>query len=308
MPILYTDWSKETILSKPIYELVDSLPTGGITVMSLRALDFVIPGQWQNLVGFDNTIRTVTGETDPALVKQIGERAVTLFNDKSQGYQRALWLYQTVDSASGALGMAALANKIGQDVSFLGVLSNLTPKPEKAQTIDLCVKLVVELVAFCQINGIPGDSIGDFLRALGDYAGESLMRMAALVCFDGLVPLGPSFAEKALSSFKVMNPSELEHNQTFKGVKDLIPGGNTNAQKGFITESFESTKGWMDKFVSSNNLSPEKVVDSLVKFVDVSKDKLEYLGAFLDIYAKYYEHTGIQTLVRRLIERAAAEI
>ena len=295
-------------MSKPIYELVDQLPTGGLTVRALKSLDFVIPGQWQNLVGFDNTIRAVTGETDESLIQQIGERAVTLFNDKSQGYQRALWLYQTVDSASGALGAAALANKIGQDISFLGVLKNLTPKPEKAQSIDLCVKLVVELVAFCQINGIPGDSIGDFLAALKDYGGESLMRMAALVCFDGLIPLGPDFALKGLSAIQTMSPSDLDHNQTFKGVKDLIPGGNTAGKLGFITQSFESTKGWMDNFVAAHNLTPEKVVNNLTKFVEISKDKLDYLGAFMDIYVKYYEHTGVQTLARRLIERSVAEI
>ena len=128
-------------------------------------LDFVIPGQWQNLTGFTNTIRAVTGETDEAMIQAIGERAVYLYNDESQGYQRAMWLYQTVDNAAGALGAAAMANKIGQDISFLGFLGNLTPKPEKVQSLDLCIKLVVELVAFCQINGIPGDSIGDFLGA-----------------------------------------------------------------------------------------------------------------------------------------------
>ncbi|MBD2462600.1 hypothetical protein H6G89_16285 [Oscillatoria sp. FACHB-1407] len=295
-------------MSKPIYELIDHLPTGGLTVMALRSLDFVVPGQWQNLTGFENTIRTVTGESDPQLIKQIGDRAITLFNDKSQGYQRALWLYQTVDSASGAIGTAALANKVGQDVSFLGFLKNLTPKPEKAQTIDLCVKLVVELVAFCQINGIPGDSIGDFLAALKDYGGESLMRMAALVCFDGLIPLGSDFALKALNAIKQMAPSDLEHNQTFKAVHSLIPGGNAKGQQGFIIESFESTKGWIDNFVGSHDLTPDKVVDHLIRFVEVSKDKLDYLGAYLDMVVKYYEHTGIQTLARRLTERAVAEI
>jgi hypothetical protein len=295
-------------VSKPIFELVDSLPTGGITVMALKSLDFTLPGQWQNLVGFDNTIRAVTGETDDDLTKQIGDRAVTLFNDKSQGYQRALWLYQTVDSASGALGAAALANKIGQDFSFLGILKNLTPKPEKAQSIDLCVKLVAEIVAFCQINGIPGDSVGDFLAALKDYGGESLVRMAALVCFDGLIPLGPDFALKGLNSLKTTSTSDLEKNQTFKGIQELIPGNNSQSKLGFITESFESTKGWMNGFVSNNQLTPEKVVDNLEKFVDISKDKMDYLGAFLDMYVKYYEHTGIQTLARRLIERAVAEI
>ncbi|HEY9826137.1 MAG TPA: hypothetical protein V6D19_11855 [Stenomitos sp.] len=295
-------------MSKPIYELVDELPTGGVTVMALRSLDFAIPGEWQNLVGFDNTIKAVTGETDEALIRQIGERAVVLFNDKSQGYQNALWLYQTVDSASGALGAAAMANKVGQDISFLGFLQNLTPKPEKAQSIDLCVKLVVELVAFCQINGIPGDSIGDFLAALGDYGGESLMRMAALVCFDGLIPLGPDFALKGLSTLQNMAPSELESNATFKGVKNLIPGGNAAGQLSFITSSMDSVKGWMTDFVSSRGLTSESVVDHLTQFVEVSKDKLDYLGAFLDMTAHYYSHTGVQTLARRLIERAVAEI
>jgi hypothetical protein len=294
-------------VSKPIYQLVDELPTGGLTVMALKSLDFVIPGQWQNLVGFDETIRTVTGETDESMIQQIGERAITLFNDKSQGYQRALWLYETVDSASGLLGTAALANRIGQD-TFLGFLKNLTPKPEKAQSIDLCVKLVTEVAAFCQINGIPGDSLGDFLAALGDYSGESLMRMAALVSFDGLIPLGPTFTSKALSFVRGMSPAELERNQTFKGVKELIPGGNSAGQLAFITESFASTQGWMDNFVSAQNLTQSGLVTNLTKFIEVSKDKVDYLGAFLDMTVKYYRHTGIQTLARRLIERAVAEI
>ncbi|MDM9384472.1 hypothetical protein QUB80_27790 [Chlorogloeopsis sp. ULAP01] len=294
-------------MSKPIYELVDELPKGGLTVAALNSLDFVVPGQWNNLVGFVNTIRVVTGETDEALIQQIGERAVTLFNDKSQGYQRALWLYETVDSASGFLGTAALMNRIGQD-TFLGFLKNLTPKPERAQSIDLCVKLVTELVAFCQINGIPGDSIGDFLAALKDYSGESLIRMTALVSFDGLIPLGAGFTDQALSVLKGMSPSDLEHNQTFKGVRDLIPGENAAGQLGFITESFDSTKSWMDNFVSSKQLTQTKVVDNLSNFVQFSKDKLDYLGAFLDVSVKYYRHTGIQTLARRLIERAVAEI
>jgi hypothetical protein len=293
---------------KPIQKLVDELPTGGITVSALRALDFVVPGQWQNLVGFENTIKAVTMEEDPALIQQIGERAIYLYNDDSQGYQRAQWLYETVDSAASALGAAALANKVGENISFLGFLSNLTPKPEKAQSIDLSIKLVVEVVAFCQINGIPGDSIGDFVSALADYGGESLMRMAALVCFDGLIPLGPDFILKAGSTIGNLNPSDLTDNPVFKSVSSLIPGGSPAGQLGFIGQSFDNVKGWMGDFVSSRNLTPEKVVNNLQNFVEISKDKLDYLGAFLDVTTNYYTHTGTQTLARRLIERAVAEI
>jgi hypothetical protein len=295
-------------VSKAIFELVNELPQNNITVMMLRSLDFVIPGQWQNIVGFENTIRHVTGESDEQMIQQIGDRAVWLYNDKSQGYQRAMWLYQTVDSADSALGAAALANKVGEKISLFGFLNRLTPNPEKAQSIDLCLKLVAELVAFCQINGIPGDSIGDFVASLGEYSGESLMRMAALVCVDGLIPLGPDFIQKAQSTLSNINADELKNNPIFSRISSLIPGGSVGGQLDFIANSFDSTKGWMSNFVSERGLTPEKIFHNLAKFVEFSDDKLDYVAAFLDMTTNYYEHTGTQTLARRLIERAVAEI
>ena len=295
-------------MSKPIQKLVDDLPTNNITVSMLRSLDFVAPGQWQNLVGFENTIRTVTGETDEDLIQQIGERAIYLYNDRSQGYQRAMWLYQTVDSTDVALGTAALANKVGEKIGLLGFLNRITPKADRAQTIDLSLKLVTELVAFCQINGIPGDSIGDFVASLADYSGESLMRMVALVCVDGLIPLGPDFILKVQSVLGQTSPKELEQNSTFQRINDVIPGGNSAGKLNFIGQSFDSVKGWMSGVVASQNLTPQKVVNNLQRFVEVADDKLDYLGAFLDVTTNYYEHTGTQTLARRLIERAVAEI
>ncbi|MBD2280010.1 hypothetical protein [Aphanizomenon flos-aquae] len=295
-------------MSKPIQQLVDELPTSNLTVSMLNALDFVAPGEWQNTVGFVNTIKTVTGETDEDLIQQIGERAIYLFNDKSQGYQTALWLYQTVDGADKALGAAALANKIGENIPMLGFLNSLTPKPDKAQTIDLTLKLVAEVVAFCQINGIPGDSIGDFVGSLGEYGGESLIRMVALVCVDGLIPLGPDFINKALSGISRMSPQDLNQNQTFQSIKNTIPGSNDAGKLNFIGESFDSVKGWMSGLVNSHNLTPQKVIGNLQSFTQIADDKLDYLAAFLDVATNYYEHTGTQTLARRLIERAVAEI
>jgi len=295
-------------VSKSITQLVDELPTGGITVMVLRGLDFVIPGEWNNLVGFENSVRTITGETDPAFIQQISERALWLYNDKNEGYQKALWLYQTIDNAGTALGTAALANKIGENISFLGFLNHLTPKANKAQTIDLSLKLVAELVGFCLINGIPGDSIGDFVGALGDYGGESLMRMTALVCLDGLIPLGPDFISSALSTIEGLTPKELDQNEGFKRIKDVVPGGNSEGKLNFIQQSFGSVTGWMGDFVSQHDLTPEKVVKNLQGFVDITNDKLDYVAAFLDMTTNYYTHTGTQTLARRLIERAVAEI
>jgi len=295
-------------MSEAIYQLVDDLPEQNFTVRVLNALDFVIPGEWENIVGFENTIRHVTGEDDEDIIQQIGDRAVWLFNDESQGYQRALWLYQTVDRTDTALASAALAHKAGESIPLLGFLNQMTPKADKAQSIDLALKTVVELVAFCQINGIPGDSIGDFLNALADYSGESLMRMTALVCLDGLIPLGPDFIQQAQNILDNLHPDELEENDTFQNISDFIPGDDTDQQLGFIGEAFNSVQGWMGDLVTSKELTPQSVVNSLQSFVEFSDEQLDYLAAFLDLSTNYYEHTGTQTLAKRLIERAYAEI
>lgn len=295
-------------MTEPIFKLVDELPEQNMTVRVLNALDFVVPGEWENIVGFENTIRQVTGEEDEEMIQQIGDRAVWLFNDKSQGYQRALWLYQTVDKTDTALASAALANKAGERIPLLGFLNRITPKADKAQSIDLALKTVVELIAFCQINGIPGDSIGDFVNSLADYSGEDIMRMSALVCLDGLIPLGPDFIQQSQKIIQNLNPKELEENDTFQTVSGFIPGDDTESQLGFINEAFDSTKNWMGDFVEDKDLTPKKVVNNLENFVEFSDEQLDYLAAFLDLTTNYYEHTGTQTIARCLIERAMAEI
>ncbi len=296
-------------MSKPVFELVDELPTSGITVSVLNALDNITPGHWKNTVGFVNTIKEVTGEDDEDMVQAVGERAIYLYNDRSQGYQKGLWLYQTVDSTDKALGTAALANKVsGKIPLFGGLINRFTPKADKAQTIDLSLKLIAELLAFCSINGIPGDSIGDFVASLGEYSGESYIRMVGLICLDGLVPLGPDFIQQAQSALNGMSPKELEDNSTFKQMNDAIPGNSSEGKLNFIGSSFDSVKGWMSNTVSKNDLTPQKVTSKLSGFVDFADDKLDYLAAFLDLSTNYFEHTGTQTLTKRLIERAEAEI
>ncbi|NMG61041.1 hypothetical protein E1H12_21635, partial [Geitlerinema sp. P-1104] len=164
------------------------------------------------------------------------------------------------------------------------------------------------VVAFCKINGIPGDSLGDFLRSLSDYSGESLMRMSALVCFDGLIPLGPNFIQTVSGRLNGLSPKELEDNSQYKSIESEIPGKSSDGKLSFIGESFDSVKGWMGDLVSSNDLTPKKVSKGLQGFIDFSEDRLDYLAAFLDMSTDYYRHTGVQTLAHRLIERSLAEI
>ena len=295
-------------MSKAIYELVNELPKNNITTTVLKALDNFVPGKWENITNFEEMIRQVTGETDETMIQKIGERAVWLFNDKSQGYQNALWLYQTVDKADYSLGAAALANKVANKIKLLSFIDRLTPNDEKAQAIDLAIKLVVEVVAFCQINGLPGDSIGDFVKALKEYEADSLMRMGALVCIDAIIPFGGNFILQVESTLNNLSGKELSRNSSFSKVSRLIPGDNPAGQLKFINKSFDATKDWMLGFVANNQLSQSKIMGNLHNFVDFSENQLDYVAAFLDMSTNYFEHTGIQSIARSLISRAMAEV
>jgi len=296
-------------MSETIETLVNDLPINSITVYALRGLDVVTPGEWNNLVGFENTIKVVTGETDPEFVQQIADRANELYNDPNEGYQRAMWLYRTVDKTDMALGAAALANKVGGKIPLLGsFFDRFTPKADTAQMIDLSLKVVVELVAFCYINGIPGDSLTDFLKALGEYTDESLIRLVGLTCIDGLIPLGPDFTQLTVSTLNGLSSSDWLENSTFSKIKDDIPGDGIDNKLTYINKTFVGIRDWMDNYIDTNEVTTQKIVNNMQSYIEFSDDKLDYLGAFLDITTNYYTHTGTQTLARRLIERAVNEV
>lgn len=295
-------------MAKSVYEIVDELPTGGMTVRLLGALDWVVPGEYKNLTGFENTIKAVTGETDQKFIQSVGERAIALYNDRTQGYQRALWLYRSVDSVQGVAGAAAMLSKVGQDVGFLSFFRKVLPKEDTTQAVDLGLKLVTEVAAFCYLNGIPGDRVGDFVESLSDYRHEALMRMGALVCVDGLLPLGPDFVQKATGMLERTGAAGLAKNERFQRIRGMLPGDSSKEQFGLIEKSLESVKGWAQGFVASKGLTRNRVFQSVQGLSDRMEGKLDYAAAFLDMTTDYFEHTGTQTVARSLISRAAGEV
>src|SRR4051794_37506364 len=103
---------ERTIMSNQIHELLEGLPEKSLTTRLLGLLDSVVPGEWQNVTNFEAMIKLVTGESDEALIQQVGEKAIALYQDSSQGYQRAVQVFQLVDNAQGIAGFAALASKV----------------------------------------------------------------------------------------------------------------------------------------------------------------------------------------------------
>lgn len=291
----------------PIYRLVDALPETNLTTRVMGALDLIVPGDYKNISRFEDMLIDVTGSKDPKYLKLVGERAVKLYNDRSQGYQRALWLYQKAETVSNTMATAALANKAGSSWSFLSLLSRFTPKADTSQTIDVCTKLAVEIVAFCYANGFPGDSVSDFVKALSNYRHDSFMRMVCVICIDGVLPLGPDFMEKVLSLLDGGSDS-IVNNSIFTKVRSLIPGGSVADKIGFLNKGMKGMKGWVESLVGKHNLTSAKILSSVKGFISGVDDKLDYVAAGLDLTTNCYEHTGIQTVARTLVERASNEV
>ncbi|MEB3274107.1 MAG: hypothetical protein ACO4AI_13255 [Prochlorothrix sp.] len=296
-------------MAEPINELINDLPERNLTTMALNALDFVVPGEWDNTIGWNHTIEVVTGATGDD-INRISAKALELYADESRGYQTAVWLYRSTDDADAALGAAALADKVGGRIPlFGGLIDRLTPKADTVQSVDLALKIAVEVVAYCKLNGLPASNVGDFVTALQEeYQGAALMRAAGLVCFDGLIPLGPDFLDVITDKVSSLDPNHLSNNAVFKTIGKVIPGNSVESQLGFISTSVNAMKGWMGNLVESRGLTPQGITSNLQNFIELSDDKLDYLAAFIDMSTNYFEHTGLQTVARNLILDAQKEL
>ncbi len=290
-----------------IPQLLEALPQDGMTVTMLRGLDWVVPGEWSNVTSFEQLITEVTGESDQGIIQAVGERAITLYHDDSQGYQRAVWLFQSLDSVDKLAGGAALVDKVGDAFSFLGFLDELTPEADTTQAIDAGIKFAAELGAFCSTNGLPGDSVGDFVGALSSYAREDVMRLAAWLSFDCLLPLGPDFLAKILEKIDGMADEHLGENSLFQRVSGFLPGG-LGEQRGTIRSVLDQASGFLTGFVDMKGLSQNSVFEAVRHYVDVGDNGLDYVAGAIDLGTNYFEHTGIQTVSRRLVSRAFGEI
>lgn len=285
--------------------LVDQLPQKNLTVRALQTLDFAAPGEWKNTASFDELVTDVTGLTDATQLAQIRNRTNELFAADECGFQSAFRVFQRVDDFDKILGSVALVDKLGSKVELLSFLEKVTPSADTVQAIDLAVKVVSELLAYVRLNGVPR-SVEDFTAVLGEYDGAAKMRLAALIAFDGIIPLGPDFIDRCNDGVCKLNEKGLEENTTFQRIKEFLPEGIRSVD--FVGLVFNAVSGRLGDFVAKTGMSRELVISKLQDYVDVSDDKLDYLGAFLDISTNYFEHTGLQTVAAKAVEKAASEV
>lgn len=293
-------------MSESLHAVLEGLPQSSLTTHVLGALDYLVPGEWQNITVFETMVKDVTGESDDALIQQVGERAIQLYADESTGYQKAVAVFRGIDSASTVAGAAAMANLAGQRFEIFSFLQDVTPKADTTQAIDAGIKLAGELVGFTLTNGLPGDSVGDFVSALVNYGKEEKMRLAAWLAIDCVLPLGPDFIQKILGALD--GPLEsIQDNRVFQFVSKHLPGGIAE-QRDTLKRNIEESRGHLESMVATQGITQEGVLAKVKEYVAIADDKLDVAAAALDLATNTFEHTGIQTVARRVISRAYGEI
>ena len=295
-------------MSATVLERLERLPRRNLTVLALKGVSTLVPGGWQNQTSPEELISDVLGSDDPELVAQVRSRADALNRSRHEGYRRALSLYDAVNrSQKAAGGLRVLANVAGA-LPLVKRVAVLTPASQTLQAVDLSLKVAAEMLAFTQVNGLPGDSFAAFGDSLREYTGEARVRMAALVCFDALLPLGDNALHRLDGLLGQVGSRELHQLPSYAGMASLLPGRGDAAHLSFVRRGVDQWLGWADGFVGDLGLSGQRAVRALETTIGPWHAGMEQLATFLDAFTDTYSHTGVQAVARRLVERAAAEI
>ena len=285
-----------------IQQQLAGLATARITPAVLQALDFVVPGEWQNVTSLDQAIRAYVGVTDPAEIARIQERALALWSQRPH-YQRALTVLQAVDTADVAIAATVAASAVGSWNPF----AKITPRADTIQAIDAALKLAAEVAAFALLRGLPTASLAEaaaFPAALATYAKADMMRLAAWIAIDGLLPLGPDFVQKIVGIVQKTDASMLAANPVYHHVKEYLPGSSPEEQKGFIVSTLGAGASYVNEFVGARGLTQAGLAGKLGSLVGAADKGMDVLAAALDASTSYYSHTGVQSVARALVHDA----
>jgi hypothetical protein len=88
----------------------------------------------------------------------------------------------------------------------------------------------------------------------------------------------------------------------------LIPGRGDDAHLSFLRQVVDTWLCWAGGFTSDLALTGQKAVRALESTLGPWQGGFDQLATFLDAFTDTYQHTGVQAIARRLVERAAAEI
>jgi hypothetical protein len=146
------------------------------------------------------------------------------------------------------------------------------------------------------------------MGALANSAKEDKMRLAAWVACDCFLPLGPDFMQKIIATVENAAESDFMQSGLFQRVSEFLPGGGFGEKKDLVTNNLKSAEGYVQGFVAERGMTHDGVLAKIKELIDVNEDRLDYAAAIIDMSTNYFQHTGTQSVARRVITRAYGEI
>ncbi|MBP9113772.1 MAG: hypothetical protein KBF88_13250 [Polyangiaceae bacterium] len=289
-----------------IHKLLADLPESNLTTTVLKGLDYLVPGEWTNIRSLEDMCKAVTGEEDQELLQKVGDRAIELYIDPSNGYQRAVTVFKGVDSIGTAAGALSILHGLGARFDGLSFLKDMGPKDSSAQAVDAGMKFAAEFATFCLCNGIPGDGVGDFVSSFVNNAKEDKMRLTAWLAFDCVLPLGPDALAKIIGAVEGFADDHMGQNSLFQKFQGFLPGGigdKKNLILGALKGSQSSLQSQIDAGITQDGL-----LGKVKEWVDFGDRGMDMAAVAIDTLTNYFEHTGIQSVSRRVVSRAYGEI
>jgi len=286
-------------------ELGDDGPTAAL----LRAMSFVVPGDWENPRDLDTFVGDAAPDADDATRRHVRDRALSLYAPLTSPYRRALAIYSSADLVDRAGAASSLAMRIGDRFLILGALERLTIGSPLVQAVDAGVKLVAETLAFSQLHGdvaASPDGVRALFENMHEHAREDRLRLATWVVVDGVLPMGPNFVQHSIDALRGAGAAGLARSIVFDRLAGLIPGESTDEKKEHIGRTLDSARGWVDGFVAEHQLTSFGVADRVRQVIDVSESGCEVVAAAADAVTSYFRHTGTQTVARAVARAAVA--
>lgn len=133
------------------------------------------------------------------------------------------------------------------------------------------------------------------------------MRLAAWTTFDCVLPLGPDFLGKIMDRIASAGDDELLGHGVFQKVASFLPG-DLSTQRGLIAGALDNAGATIQGIVDRGGITQEGLFEKVRGFVDVGDNGLDYVAAAIDMGTNYFEHTGTQSVARRIVSRAYGEI
>jgi len=143
---------------------------------------------------------------------------------------------------------------------------------------------------------------------LVNNAKEDIMRISAWLALDCVIPLGPHYLGMMMDGIKQISTSDLSGNSMFQSLKQYLPGNSDDDRKALLHANLDASGQFLTDFAQSKEMTQQSMFDKVRHYVEISEDKLDYVGAILDMTVHYFGHTGVQTAARRLVVRAYNEL